>query len=288
MLDNYLLEELVTFVETGTLAAAATKLHVTQPTLTRGMQKLETELGVTLFDRQPNRIRLTPTGQFAATQAAKILATNRQLAAQVRNFDVTHQVLTVGASLPGPLQVAQTLAQTDRTLKVLPDLLAPDALVTALTQHQVSVLLSTQPLSGHGITSQKLGTEDLSVNLSKFMYQANQVAVKFSDLNELSFIVLHAIGPWREIIQHAIPTAKFFYQEQPEALTEIIQNADFPYFSTNLSVFSSQPWPIDDRRVQLPITDDSAHQVIYATYLAHDQARVHPFVNALLKIWPHP
>lgn len=119
------------------------------------------------------------------------------------------------------------------------------------------------------------------------MYQANQVTVKFSDLNDLSFIVLHAIGPWREIIQHAIPTAKFFYQEQPEASTEIIQHADFPYFSTNLSAFSSQPWPTDDRRVRLPITDESAHQIIYANYLARDLARVKPFIKALIKIWPH-
>ncbi len=55
MIDNYLLEELVTFAETKTLAKTAQKLMVTQPTVTRGMQKLEDELGVKLFDRQPNK-----------------------------------------------------------------------------------------------------------------------------------------------------------------------------------------------------------------------------------------
>ena len=63
MIDNYLLEELVTFASEKTLAKTAEKLNVTQPTVTRGMQKLEDELGIQLFDRQPNRIVLTDTGK---------------------------------------------------------------------------------------------------------------------------------------------------------------------------------------------------------------------------------
>ena len=44
MIDNYLLKELVTFASEKTLAKTAEKLNVTQPTVTRGMQKLEDEL----------------------------------------------------------------------------------------------------------------------------------------------------------------------------------------------------------------------------------------------------
>ncbi|MBU7540823.1 LysR family transcriptional regulator [Levilactobacillus brevis] len=40
MLDNHLLEELATFAQTKTLAETATKLNITQPTVTRGMQKI--------------------------------------------------------------------------------------------------------------------------------------------------------------------------------------------------------------------------------------------------------
>lgn len=59
MIENYLLEELVTFQRMGTLQKTAAHLAVTQPTVTRGMQKLEDELGVKLFDRHPNRLELT-------------------------------------------------------------------------------------------------------------------------------------------------------------------------------------------------------------------------------------
>lgn len=59
MIENYLLEELVTFAKYKTLAETAKQLMVTQPTITRGMQKLEEDFGVKLFDCQPNRITLT-------------------------------------------------------------------------------------------------------------------------------------------------------------------------------------------------------------------------------------
>lgn len=45
------LHQLVTIAETGTISKAAEIIHISQPALTRSMQKLETEWNVTLFDR---------------------------------------------------------------------------------------------------------------------------------------------------------------------------------------------------------------------------------------------
>lgn len=46
MIENYLLEELVTFARVGTLAKTADSLVLTQPAVTHSMKKLEDELGV--------------------------------------------------------------------------------------------------------------------------------------------------------------------------------------------------------------------------------------------------
>jgi DNA-binding transcriptional LysR family regulator len=48
---------------TGSLSAAARTLGLTQPTLSRQVAMLETELGVTLFERIGKRLVLTETGQ---------------------------------------------------------------------------------------------------------------------------------------------------------------------------------------------------------------------------------
>lgn len=51
MLDLLELEQLAAFAEYGTLSKAAQELHISQPTLTRTMKRLEEEFGVPLFVR---------------------------------------------------------------------------------------------------------------------------------------------------------------------------------------------------------------------------------------------
>ena len=52
MLETNQLSQLITVADTKTLSKAAEILHISQPALTRSIQKLESELNVTLFDRQ--------------------------------------------------------------------------------------------------------------------------------------------------------------------------------------------------------------------------------------------
>ena len=59
MLELFQLEQLVAFADSGTLSKAAEHLHISQPTLTRAMQKLEDEFGVPLFQRSMERWHLT-------------------------------------------------------------------------------------------------------------------------------------------------------------------------------------------------------------------------------------
>lgn len=65
MLETNQLSQLITVADTKTLSKAAEILHISQPALTRSIQKLESELNVTLFDRQKNKITLNKTGKLA-------------------------------------------------------------------------------------------------------------------------------------------------------------------------------------------------------------------------------
>lgn len=46
------LEQLIAIAECQTISAAAERLHLSQPALSRSIQKLEAALQVTLFDRE--------------------------------------------------------------------------------------------------------------------------------------------------------------------------------------------------------------------------------------------
>lgn len=56
----------------GTFVAAAERCGVTQPTLSMQIQKLESELGVVLFDRARSPIKPTPEGAFLLDKARNI------------------------------------------------------------------------------------------------------------------------------------------------------------------------------------------------------------------------
>jgi DNA-binding transcriptional LysR family regulator len=62
---------------------AATRLHMTQPPLSRAIKQLETDLGCVLLDRSPNGVALTPAGQLLYSEARALLAQADQVRARV-------------------------------------------------------------------------------------------------------------------------------------------------------------------------------------------------------------
>ncbi len=60
-------------------ATAAEHCHVTQPTLSMQIQKLEDELGVLLFDRSKHPVVPTETGQLIIAQAREVLQASRRI-----------------------------------------------------------------------------------------------------------------------------------------------------------------------------------------------------------------
>lgn len=73
------IEYFITLAESGTISEAAQKLYIAQPSLTKALKLMEEELGVRLFTRGPNGIRLTPAG-------AKILPEAKQVAEYYRGW----------------------------------------------------------------------------------------------------------------------------------------------------------------------------------------------------------
>lgn len=67
------LQAFVEVVDSGSMVRAATKLHLTQPGLTRRVQNLETTLGVALLDRQSKPLKPTGAGKEVYALARAVL-----------------------------------------------------------------------------------------------------------------------------------------------------------------------------------------------------------------------
>jgi LysR family hydrogen peroxide-inducible transcriptional activator len=67
------LQYLVALSETRHFGRAALHCHVSQPTLSAQLKKLEEYLGVALIERRPRRVALTPAGEAVVERARRML-----------------------------------------------------------------------------------------------------------------------------------------------------------------------------------------------------------------------
>ncbi|ABL80170.1 MULTISPECIES: LysR family transcriptional regulator [unclassified Nocardioides] len=72
----------VATADAGSVSAAAVRVHVTQPALSRQLRQLEQDLGVALFDRSAGRLVLSRTGQALLPAARELLASAHALEAR--------------------------------------------------------------------------------------------------------------------------------------------------------------------------------------------------------------
>ena len=68
------------------ITKAAGELHVSQPSVTVAIQKLEEELGVPLLDRSQKQIALTPEGQVCLKRTDDIFARIRDLVSEMNDY----------------------------------------------------------------------------------------------------------------------------------------------------------------------------------------------------------
>lgn len=74
----------VAVAENRSFRAAADRLHISQPPLTRQIQQLEDLLGTLLFERQPRGVELTPAGKLFFDDARNILTLTEQSLDRIR------------------------------------------------------------------------------------------------------------------------------------------------------------------------------------------------------------
>ena len=87
MIDIHQLEQLIYINDCGTISKAAKQLHISQPALSRSMQRLEEELEVPLFSRTKNKIELNDNGLLAIQLARTIVQSTKDMKTTLKDYD---------------------------------------------------------------------------------------------------------------------------------------------------------------------------------------------------------
>ena len=203
------LRYIVTLAQQQHFGQAAEKCHVSQPTLSIAVKKLEQELGVELFERSKNRVRPTPVGEQVIAQAQRVLeecSTIQDIASAGK--DQLNNPLQVGAIFTiGPYLFPNFIPALRKLAPQMP--LVVEEGFTATLRHrlrkgELDVIIVALPFTEPDVVTQPLYEEPFVVLLPKAHPLAKNPAVKPKDLARENVLMLgegHCFGDQvREIL----------------------------------------------------------------------------------------
>lgn len=280
MLEIYIIEQLAALAEYGTLSKVSEVLHISQPAISRSMQKAEDELGVSLFVRGKNRIAFNELGELAARHARIVLSAHNEMIRAVREADRRRRTFSYGAIAPAPMwTLTPLLSQLFPGQTVSADLQETEAsLVEGLNQGNYNLIVLLRPLAGGGCYSRPFMREKLSILLPRTHRLAGRKSIYLADLSGEKLLIHNKIGFWYSICQKKIPQAIFLEQSELSTLREIVNSSDLPSFVTNIS---DNPADLPQNKVAVPILDSEVNVTFYCVCLADRRREYAAIFSAL-------
>jgi len=181
------LQYLVALAETRHFGRAALRCHVSQPTLSAQLRKLEEFLGVTLIERRPRRVGLTPAGEAVVERARRMLRDAEDIRALARaSQDPLGGQLKLGL-IPtlGPYLLPRVAPRITRALPKLQLMLyefqtAP--LVDRVVQGELDVAILALPADTRGLVTRSLFAEAFLVAMPEHHRLGERKRLKPADL----------------------------------------------------------------------------------------------------------
>ena len=264
MLNLLELEQLAAFAEEGTLSKAAEKLHISQPTITRTMQHLEEDFGVSLFRRTKNHIALNETGWKAVEYAERILKSAEEAVEGVRSFDRSLHTITVSSCAPAPLwELLPALTRTFPDMTISSSIKGNGAVLKDLQSGSAVLGVLPQDMVPQGYSSILLLKEDLYVCLPATHALAVYEELSFAQLNGYNFLLGSQLGFWDDMCREKMPASRFLVQTDSFTLHELIRESALPCFATNLTIDDEGTF---EGRNAIPIKDQEAKRIFHLVF----------------------
>ena len=279
MIETYMLEHIVAFSKEGTLSAAAEKLFISQPSLTRSMQKLEKIIGVRLFERSKNRISLNDNGKMTAEFAEKILKEYSLMVDSIRAFERSKHTISIGSCAPLPLSnVFALLTQIYENKAITSELVNDKELWEGFENGNYNIIIMHSNPTDKKLYSKKCGSEKLFFSLPKKHPLAKRKALHLKDMDGSTMLLYSKIGFWYDLCKREMPKARFLLQNNRETFYELIASQAFPFFTTDLVMQTQSKYSTHN---VIPILDKEANATYYAVCKKEDKEKFIDLFNAL-------
>lgn len=268
MIETELLRYLVEFSKSGSLSKAGEALHLSQPSLSKAMQKLEQELGIDIFERSKNKLVLNTNGLIILDYAKDILKIQESMFSFAKEVKEKNEEVLIGMCAPGPLfHYAGILKGTSKFGKYVTEIIDDEEeLCKNLYNGKYDLVFLSEPIQKEGYFCQRMFKEHLYVSLPKehFLSKSKE-SLTFEDIDGQTFLMDAKSGVWKDIIKKHLPKSRIIFQEDEESLMEMREHSSLLSFVTDLSQESSTA----SNRINIPLSDEDATMSFYIMLKEH-------------------
>ncbi|MUL85011.1 MULTISPECIES: LysR family transcriptional regulator [unclassified Mycolicibacterium] len=241
--------------EHGTVTAAAARLHVAQPAISRQLQRLEHDLGIRLFARHGPRLALTDAGRHMLGVASDIVARADRATIVAQQMAQGHltRVSVAAATTTIEYVLAPFVATLDAHDPFVSVVEVPSEAVhdAVFGGHDLGLAATSPPVSRLSWT--RLTSVPLRAYVSSEHAWALRPTVSLGELSQAPLLLPTPADPTRIVFDEAINRAKLQYHNYEEVesppLRQALAAADRGVaVVTDLQRFGARPLLILDHR----------------------------------------
>lgn len=201
-MEVHQLKYFVAVAEAGHFSRAAERCHVSQPSLSQQIIKLEGEVGQPLFDRAGRRVLLTAAGRLLLDHARLVLLTLDTAARQIKELEegvrgrLSVGVIPTIAPYLFPAAVREFLERFPSVdLTIQEDYTS--RLIAGLCEGELDVAVMVLPVAGDQLTYEVLGEDPLLLALPRGHRLARSRKVGWEEIKREAFVAvneMHCLG----------------------------------------------------------------------------------------------
>lgn len=278
MFELIQLEQLLAIDKYKTLSKASEKLLISQPALSRSIQRLEDELQISLFTRQKNKITFNENGKLALEYAKKIIDASYEMKERLLEFDRSHHTINIGSCAPAPMwKLAPEISNLFPDFTISSEMKTSEELINGLKDNTYQIIITADKIAIPNTITHKYCNEHLFVSLPPAHPLAEHKTLSLSELNGQSVLILSDIGLWYDICKAKMPDSMFLIQKEVSALNELRRTSALPSFATNLTSSKNN----SENRILIPLTDPEVNITFYINYKKSYEKQFKSIINSL-------
>ncbi|HUS35406.1 MAG TPA: transcriptional regulator CynR [Verrucomicrobiae bacterium] len=211
----------VAVAEQNHFTRAASKLHVTQPTLSHQIRQLEGQLNLPLFDRIGRSVKLTAAGELLLPHARRAIKALEEAQVALGELHGLQRgdlkvgiVQTVNACVIP--EIVGRFSAAHPGIRVLCSELSVEEIETGILSGRLDLGISFLPPSRKGLEGEQLFTEELVAVAPKSHPLAKKNSVRIQNLARHPMVLLSPKYCTRQLIDRAFAEAEIIPEVQIE------------------------------------------------------------------------